>query len=195
MRDRWRFVSRIWEENKSAVNKLNLLGQFDYWGHLSAQVAWRRDPSDRPIRVVYTKSGIPTAAMLDEKDAIIDHKLFWIACRDVREAQYLLAIVNSQTLYEAVTPLMPKGQYGARDLQKHLWKLPIPEFDPDNAVHKAVADAGWAAEDGAQLQLDRLRADRRRVTVTIARRELRKWLRDSAEGKAVEKAVQQLLSQ
>ena len=25
---------------------------------------------------------------------------------------------------------MPKGQFGARHLHKHLWKLPIPEFDP-----------------------------------------------------------------
>ncbi len=35
---------------------------------------------------------------------------------------------------------MPKGQFGARDLQKHLWKLPIPEFDPDNAVACAIAE-------------------------------------------------------
>ena len=88
---------------------------------------------------------------------------------------------------------MSKGQYGARDLQKHLWKLPIPEFDPDNAAHKAVADAGWAAEDGAQRCLDRLRADRGSVTVTIARRELRKWLQSSPEGQAVEAAVAKLL--
>ena len=193
MRDRWRAVNQLWEDNKSSVNRLDLLGQLDYWGKLSSQLEWRNDSGDRPVRVVYTKSGAPTAALVHDRDAIIDHKLLWIKCKHRQEANYLLAIINSDALYEAVGPLMSKGQFGARDLQKHLWKLPIPEFDPDNAVHRGVADAGWAAEDGAQLQLDRLLADRGRVTVTIARRELRKWLKSSPEGQAVEAVVAELL--
>ncbi len=51
-----------------------------------------------------------------------------------------------------------------------------------------------AATAGAARQLYRLRADRERVAVTIARRELRKWLRDSHEGRAVETAVAKLLA-
>ncbi len=194
MRERWRIVSQLWEDHKSPVNKLNLLGQLDYWAHLSAQLAWGQNPGDRPVRVVYTKSGIPTAALLPDDGAMIDHKLFWVTCKSVGEAHYLLAIINSRVLYEAVQPLMPKGQFGARDVQKHLWKLPIPEFDPDDAAHRAVADAGWAAEDGAQRRLARLHADRGCVSTRIARSELRKWLRTSAEGQAVEAAVGKLLS-
>ena len=38
-----------------------------------------------------------------------------------------------------------------------------------------------------------LRQERIDVTVTIARREIRKWLRESAEGKAVEEVVEILL--
>ena len=94
---------------------------------------------DRPVRVVYSGWGTPTAAILHDDDAIVDYKLFWIACKDTQEAHYLLAIVNSDALYEAVTPLMSKGQFGPRDLQKHLWKLPIPEFDPANPLHAEVS--------------------------------------------------------
>ncbi len=101
MRERWRTMSSLWEDNKSSVNKLNLLGQFDYWGHLSAQLDWKRDPRSRPVRVVYTKSGAPTAALLSDDDAMIDHKLFWVSCKSKREAHYLLGIINSQVLYEA----------------------------------------------------------------------------------------------
>ncbi len=194
MRDRWQTISRLWEENKAAANKLNLIGQFDYWGHLSAQLEWRRNPGDRPIRVVYTKSGAPTAALLQDDNAVLDHKLFWITCKDVQEANYLLAIINSDALYKAVTPLMPKGQFGARDLQKHLWKLPIPAFDRSNELHVAISKAGKAAASGAARQLAQLRADRGYgVSVTIARRELRKWLRASPEGAAVEANVKKLL--
>ena len=195
MRDRWRTISDLWEEEKSAVNKLNLIGQFDYWGHLSAQLEWRRNRGERPIRVVYTKSGVPTAALLRDDDAIIDHKLLWIACKDSQEANYLLAIINSQALYEAVVPMMAKGQFGARDLQKHLWKLPIPEFELSQPLHTAVSEAGGVARVGAAEQLAQLRAARGdNVSVNIARRELRKWLRESAEGQAVETKVKALLS-
>ena len=193
MRERWQIVSRLWEENKAAANKLSLLARLDYHGELSGQLDWQWNPGARSIRVAYNQSGAPTAALIHHDDALVDYTLFWIACKDTREANYLLAIINSQTLYQAVTPLMAKGQFGARHLHKHLWKLPIPEFDPDKAAHAAIADAGEAAAAGTARELARLRADRERVTVTIARRELRKWLRSSPEGTAVEHAVERLL--
>ena len=193
MRDRWRTVSRLWEENKRPVNKLNLLGRLDYLRELSAQLEWQRNPGDRPVRVVYSGYGIPTAALIHDVDVIVDYKLFWITCKDTMEADYLLAIINSGTLFELVTPLMSKGQFGARDLQKHLWKLSIPEFDAGNSLHVRVSQAGEAAGQGVAKQMTQLRQDRGEVTVTIARREIRKWLRESTEGKAVEEAVEKLL--
>ena len=99
----------------------------------------------------------------------------------------------SERLYEAVEPLMSKGQFGARDLQKHLWKLPIPEFDSGDPLHVAVSRAGRVAAQGAARELAALRQNRPRLTWRIARRELRKWLRVLEEGKAVEEAVQRLL--
>ena len=193
MRERWQTVSSLWDMHKQPVNKLSLLQRLDYHRELSTQLKWNTAPGDRPARVVYTKAGQPTAALLDDDDALVDHKLFWVTCINSQEANYLLAIINSEALYEAVTPLMAKGQFGARDLQKHLWKLPIPEFDPAEGLHVAISEAGEAAAAGAGRQLAMLRQERDRVTVTIARRELRKWLRESPEGRRVEEAVGRLL--
>ena len=79
-------------------------------------------------------------------------------------------------------------------MQKHLWKLPIPAFNHRNRQHTAIAQAGQAAADSAALQLAKLRqAPDPELTVTVARRELRTWLRASPEGHAVEKAVGRLL--
>ena len=64
MRARWQTISRLWDENKRPVNKLNLLGQLDYYGKLSAQLDWQRNPGGRPIRVVYTQGGESTGALL-----------------------------------------------------------------------------------------------------------------------------------
>ena len=194
MRDRWQTVSNLWEANRAAATKMDLLGQLDYYGKLSSQLKWRRDPGNRPIRIVYSGWGAPTASLLHEDDAIVDYKLFWVTCKDTQEANYLLAIINSDALFEMVTPLMSKGQFGARDLQKHLWKLPIPEFDSGNPLHLQTSQAGDAAAQGATKQLAQLRQDRGEVTVTIARREIRQWLRESTEGKAVEEAIAELLA-
>ena len=194
MRDRWQSVNRLWEENKANANRLNLLGRLDFHRELSAQLDWLRDSGGRPLRVAYTGiSGTPTAALIDDNDGVIDHALYWITCKGIQEANYLMAVINSDWLSNAVTPLMPKGQFGARDLHKHLWKLPIPEFDSGNPLHVQVSQAGEAAAKGAAEQLAQLRQDRGEVSVTIGRREIRKWLRESTEGKAVEKAVEKVL--
>jgi hypothetical protein len=29
-----------------------------------------------------------------------------------------------------------------RDIDKHVWKLPIPLYDPDDALHKRLSDLG-----------------------------------------------------
>ena len=139
MRERWRAVSSLWDENKAVATKLDLLAQLDYYRKLSAQLDWQQDPGDRSVRIAYTKSGVPTAALLGDGAAIIDHLLYWVTCTNLQEAHYLLAIINSDVLYRVVEPLMSKGQYGARDLHMHLWKLPIPEFEAGNPLHVEVS--------------------------------------------------------
>ena len=195
MRERWQTVSRLWEGNKALANRLNLLGQIDYMHKLSSQLEWQQDAGDRPVRVVYTKSGEPTAALLHDSGPLVDHLLYWISCKDTQEANYLLAIINSDALQEAVRPLMSKGQFGARDLHKHLWKLPIPGFDPSQELHTAIVAAGATAAIGAGKKLDELRELRGdKLTITIVRRELRAWLRMSPEGTTVETSVGRLLA-
>lgn len=86
----------------------------------------------------------------------------------------------------------PKYAQSAGELLgRHRWKLPIRVFDPAEDLHVAISQAGEAAAAGRQLA--KLRQERSRVTVTIARRELRKWLRSSPEGRTVEDVVGRLL--
>ena len=195
MRSRWQTINDLWESEKAPANKLSLIQRLDYHRELSEQLLWAQSPNSMKFRIVHTQNGQPTAALILDDTAVIDTKLYWVTCKDTSEANYLLAIINSDALYEAVTPLMNKGQFGARDLHKHLWKLPISEFDPSEPLHQAVADAGAAAALGAQGRLAELRAERgERLTVTIARRELRAWLRASDAGQAAEAAVRALMS-
>ncbi|MYC05971.1 MAG: N-6 DNA methylase [Chloroflexi bacterium] len=194
MRARWQTVCKMWEDNKARANKLDLLASIDHYGKLSAQLEWQYDHGDRPIRILQSEAGEPTAALLSQDTAMVDETLYWITCKDIAEAHYLLAIINSDAMAEAVSPLMPKGQFGARHLHKHLWKLPILEYDGGNALHADISDAGKSAADGAARELALLKQERGDdVSVRIARRELRAWLRSSEEGKRVEASVEELL--
>ena len=119
MRERWQTVSRLWEENQALANRLNILGQLEYMGKLSSQLARQRNPQGRPVRVAYSSPGQPTTTILDGDADLVENVLFWVPCKTIEEANYLLAIINSKALYESVSSLMPKGQFGAQHLHKH----------------------------------------------------------------------------
>ncbi|MEU2399939.1 hypothetical protein ABZ764_18345 [Streptomyces pseudogriseolus] len=67
---------------------------------------------------------------------------------------YLCAILNTPALTEVVRPLMSYGK-DERHVDKAVWQLPIPEFDPANPGHQRLAELG-AAEGAriAALELD-----------------------------------------
>lgn len=192
MRNRWEHQSPAWEENKSTKSELSLIGQIDYLSKLSAQI-----PQER-TRLLYSSSGRPTATVLHSQTAMVDYTLFWIDCVSLAEAWYLAAIINSDALRDAVEPLMPKGQYGARHLQKHLWRFPILAYDPKNQTHKAISDFGrWATNKAPKVweeAASQLEADNRAATTAQARKRLREWLAGSARAQSNENMVKRLLS-
>ena len=67
---------------------------------------------------VHQTSGSTDGRLLPDDKSLSTRTLYWITLQGcTQEAFYLLAIINSDALYQiAVTPLMPKGQFGARDL-------------------------------------------------------------------------------
>ena len=70
MRERWRTVDALWEVNKAAANKLDLLGRLDYHG--SCRCSWNGSESQvgGAVRVLYTDAGTPTAALVTDDDSI-----------------------------------------------------------------------------------------------------------------------------
>ena len=128
----------------------------------------------------------------------MESTLYWITARSAAEANYLTAVINSFALETALEPLMPKGQFGARHVQKHLWRLPIPEYDDDNPLHRDIAAAAVKATAGATALLQEVQTTRaaqgKPTTATIARREIRNWLAESNEGQQVERLIAQLLA-
>jgi hypothetical protein len=77
---------------------------------------------------------------------IIDHKLYWMAVSTDEEAQFLSAILNSETARSRVEGLQSEGQFGPRDFDKVMFSLAIPLFDKANQLHARLTVAAQDAE-------------------------------------------------
>lgn len=193
MQSRWKTMSALWDANKGKNDKKSLYQNLNYLSKLTNQLAWLRDPSNRPVRIAYTANGAPTAAIIDDNKAIIDTKLYQVSCRNLNEAYYLLAIINSIALAKAAKPFCPTNwSKEIRDLHKHLWKLPIPEYDPKDTDHINLSRLGRRAAVEAQTVIAKLGAPA--PSVTKARSVLRhEWQPNSPTAQRIEAGVQGLL--
>lgn len=163
MRDWWHAANGRWFEHRSKSAQNSDLGDwFDYHGKLTSQVGALGD-----LRVVYTKSGqYLAAALVDDPDAFIDHKLYWCRVHSLEEGRFLTAVLNAPVLTERVGPLQARGEHNPRDIDKYVWALPVPRFDPSEPLHVQLVELGVRAEQvaaGVQLSGSRFETLRRDV--------------------------------
>jgi len=137
-------TERLWEEH--GKGKTSFAEKMDFYGLLSAQfpIAARR--------VVYSASGTnPAAATIVDRIAVIDHKLYWAAVQTQDEGRYLVAVLNSETVRARAERWQSRGQWGARDFDKVAFNLPVPIYDGNAALHRALASAAARAERVAAM--------------------------------------------
>ena len=194
MRTRWNTMSSLWDANKGKNDKKTLYQNLNYLSKLTSQLNWLRNHGNRPVRIAYTTSGAPTAAIISDSKAILDTNLYQVDCHTLDEAYYLLAIINSKALARSAKPFCPSNwSREIRHLHKHLWKLPIPEFDPNNTDHADISDLGRRAAVEAQKVIAAL--DDPKPSVTKARSVLRhEWQPNSTVAQGIEVGVEGLLS-
>jgi hypothetical protein len=144
----WRKAEELWMAHRSS-ERLTLLERIQFHRGMSMQLP------GTPLRVVYGKAGMHvSAALVDDSNAVIDHKLYWGTVASRAEGMYLCAILNAPALTEIVRPLMSYGK-DERDIDKAVWQLPIPQYDESNPQHQRLAEIGAAESDRiAALELD-----------------------------------------
>ncbi len=140
-----RDIEAKWAVNSNkATNggpRMTLSARLDHMRTLTSQAG---QPS---IRVLYTKAGTRLSAVAIAADnALVDHKAYWAPARSPEEAGYLVAVINSAAVLAKVTDLQPHGQKDKRDFDNLVWTLPIPEYDPADALHRDLAAAAGRAE-------------------------------------------------
>ena len=148
-------AERIWDKVRGAKReKLSLYQRLDYQRLLTTQ------SSRKKYRVVYLRSATYLAACLIENKALevkqetrsvklngilVDATLYRYDTDNEDEAFYLVAIFNSSILDELIKPVQSRGQFGPRDIHKKPLELPIPRYDPNNDLHRKLAELGKRA--------------------------------------------------
>jgi SAM-dependent methyltransferase len=178
--DWWRKSEEIWNEYRTS-DRLTLLERINYHKGLSQQFPIPRE------RILYAKSGMHIcSAILSNRQAVIDSKLYWATTESKEESYYLCAILNAEITTLETRPLMSYGK-DERDVCKHVWQLKIPKFSPESDLHLEISKIGKALEkEVSQLEL-------RDVYFANVRQDIRKHIRSSSKGKELEKLVKELL--
>ena len=121
--------------------RMTLLQRLDHMRGLTRQLAVSGP------RVVYTKAGTNlSCCVVNENSAFVDHMAYWGNVGDVREGFYISLILNSKVVADIVAPMQARGSSGRRHFDMLVWELPIPEFDPENALHREIAALGAECE-------------------------------------------------
>ena len=122
--------------NQYGAGNMTFAEQLDYRGKLSQQV-----PATS-LRIVYATSGMHiAAALVHDPRAIIDTSLYWASVSSETEGYYLTALLNAPITTVLLRPLMPYSK-DERHIHKHVWRLPIPMFDRDDALHLEISRIG-----------------------------------------------------
>jgi hypothetical protein len=133
-------AEKLWTSNAKSSSK-TLIGRWNYHNELGAQFPLAL------LRVIYAASGTNAAAcIIRDKSCVIENSLYWASVQDEQQAQFLTALLNSETSRSRVESRQPRGQFGTRHFHKVMFNLPIPRFDAGNRLHTAIAEAAREAE-------------------------------------------------
>lgn len=172
-------AERLWRRH--SASDMSFIQSLDYYGKLSSQFPLQ------PLRVVYAKAGVKAAAAIVRSSRIvIDHKLYWMAVGSELEAQYLVAILNSEIARSRVEKLQSEGQFGPRDFDKVMFSLPIPSFDASIKLHRRIAQASAAGEAAAAaVEIGKVHGFQR----------VRAWIRTTLQDNGVSGEIDRLVSE
>jgi type I restriction-modification system DNA methylase subunit len=191
-------AQKLWEKlrtKKSEKRFPKVINRLDHQRLLSSQ-----NPNKRYIIIYNTSGANLTSCVVDRQNLppfkinsftikpvnfVADEKTMLYETSDEMEAHYLSAILNSNVVNDAIKPYQTKGLYGERDLVRRPFMLPIPKFDPNNPIHRRLAELSKMCHEKAS------RIELTKKGVAYRRKDVREALK--AEIDEINKLVSQLL--
>jgi len=140
-------VENLWQARKKKTVKENVYQWLDYRRKLLSQhsfgyynVLSGKCGTHIASCVVDATSGSLEVESRSTNGFFNDTGIFFYQTKELREAHYLCALLNSQYVDEAIKLSQPKGAWGEREVQRRPFEvLPIPEFDAADKNHLRLA--------------------------------------------------------
>jgi hypothetical protein len=79
---------------------------------------------------------------LEARGIVADYVTYYYETDAEDEAHYLTAVLNAPIIDQKLKPMQARGQWGPRHICKKVLELPIPQFDPQDVVHRRLAELG-----------------------------------------------------
>jgi hypothetical protein len=145
-------AQKIWEEKRGEkAEKMDIYQRLDRIRGITGQ------KTSAKYKIIYPRSATYLCSSVIENQNIVqlingqeinlqefiaDFTCYYAETNNKKEAYYICSILNSLTVDNIIKPMQSRGLFGPRDITKKVWELPIPEFDPSNEDHKALAKLG-----------------------------------------------------
>jgi SAM-dependent methyltransferase len=112
----------------------------DLWTQINYQQKLNTPRQKAPLKVIYNQSGsIVKAAIIENKEIIIDSTLYLIPVNKKNEALYLCAVLNAPCITKDIEYRAATGAHGS---VRHIHKLPmdlaIPPFNSNLKIHTDI---------------------------------------------------------
>jgi len=144
-------AERIWEKRK----KEDQPSVYEYLNH--DQKVTNQNPSAEFI-VLYNKSGTNIAAayitpsehkhvgQLPIRGFIVDHIAYRYYANSEEHALYLVGVLNTAVVNQAIKPYQSQGLKGERDIHRRPFEVcPIPVFDSKSDLHREIVEVARKA--------------------------------------------------
>lgn len=146
-------VENIWQIHKTEKNK-NISSE-DY---LNWQNKLTQQNLNAPYLVIYNMSGKDAYSSILRRSEIkfefvVDYTTFRIELNDLREANYLTAILNSSIPNFLMKDFQARGLFGARHVSKKILDIYFPQFDKSNEIHIQLAELSKEAHKKTEKYL------------------------------------------
>lgn len=144
----WRKCNKEFRRESAAGATEILETNYGFPASLAKQLAYTRRGK---VKVVYNSSGSILKAARISCKIIVNSNCYWIICRSVKEAQYLVGVINA--------PNMQSIWVGTKTSKLHfhmspLKTIPVPEFNPEKKLHIQLAKTVSKLEEGELYDLD-----------------------------------------
>lgn len=170
----WRKADNLWKMHGKSQRIPKLLNQLDYLNKLKKQLPISQ--TGGPCRVIYNLSGqdrlraARTTGRAEFENAIIIESACRYRASSEDEALYLVGILNCPALQAAFVANKPSLRHFSLS---PLRGVPVPEYNPKNALHKQIVKTAQACEAAAaELEMAGNRNDTKAILEELHRKKL-----------------------